>query len=177
MKLDLQLLIYAAWVVVAIAAAASLILSRVRGDAALPRILRSRSSPILPIDREELQDQIGAGIRVTLVLTALASVVCAYLGRSGGWWLAILLSVAVVGPFVTIPMGVVHTVLLRLLAFRGVVVSVAAGLVVGTLAGRIIGNGEYATPFVTYGGVYGLIVGVRHVMLTSRGIVPDDFAT
>ena len=74
----------------------------------------------------------------------------------------------------TIPISIAHTVLLRCLAYREAVVSVAMGLVVGTLAGRIIDNGEYAKPLTTYGGIYGLIVGVRHVMLTSAGIVPDE---
>jgi hypothetical protein len=173
MKTDLQIVMYAAWVIVAIAAAAPFILSRMQGDERLLGILRSRSRPILPIDRSELQDQIGAGIRVVLVLTVAALIVVAFLSGKDGW-LAVIVYGGMAAPFLTIPMSVVHTVLIRFLGFRGPFVSLAAGVVVGTLASRITRDPDFTAPEVIFGGVYGLIVGLRHAMVTRRGTVPEE---
>jgi hypothetical protein len=175
MKPDLAILVRAAWVVVAIAAVAPFILSRVQGGGALLRFLRSRSEPILAVDHSALRDEMGAGVRAALFLTIPIIIYGAFfIPGNEGWWLVIILSGAVFVPMLTIPISIAHTVLLRCLAFREPVVSVAVGLVVGTLAGRIIDNGEYAKPLTIYGGVYGVIVAVRHAMLTSRGIGPDE---
>jgi hypothetical protein len=81
----------------------------------------------------------------------------------------------VVGILLPAPMTLIsigHTVLIRFLAFRGLVVSIATGLVVGSIVAAIIH--DYQTPLILLGGGYGVIAGVRQHMLTSRGIVPDE---
>jgi hypothetical protein len=172
MKIDLEILVRAAWVVVALAAVAPFILGRLQGDGALLQLLRSKVQPILPIDHSELKDQMGTGVRVALFLTIPITLAYAYF-QDHGWWLVAILSGAVLVPMVTIPLTLAHTVLLRFLSFRGPFVSVAAGLVVGAIAGRIVANGEYARAFIIYGGVYGLIIGLGRTKLAAPGLVPE----
>jgi hypothetical protein len=172
MKIDLEILVRAAWVVVAFAAVAPFILGRVKGDGALLRLLRSKAQPILPIDHSELKDQMGAGVRVSLFLTIPIVIAYAYF-QGRGWGLVIILLGAVVVPMVTIPLALAHTVLIRFLSYRGPFVSVAAGLVVGAIAGRIVASGEYARPFIIYGAVYGLIIGLGRTKLAAPGLVPE----
>jgi hypothetical protein len=177
-KIDLQTvashmwaIVVSAWAIVALAGLAPFILSSARGDEVL-RFLRSRSTPILPIDWSELKDQIRQAARLTVLLTVLAVACMCYTKRNNQSALQDATYTGIVLPALMTPVSIGHTVLIRFLAFRGLVVSIATGLVVGSIVAAIIH--DYQTPLILLGGGYGVIAGVRQHMLTSRGIVPDE---
>ncbi len=124
------------------------------------------------VDRSELQYQIGAGIRVALFLTVVGLLVIAFLDKAG-WWLGIIVYGLMMAPFLTIPLSVAHTFIMRFLPVRGPIVSTAIGVALGLLASLITRDSGYAKPVAIYGGVYGLIVWLRRVTPENPGLVPD----
>jgi hypothetical protein len=175
-KIYLEVLTRIGWVVVALAIVAPFVLGHVGGDNALLRFLRSRCDPVLPIDRAQLRAEMRIGVRVTLYLVAPVLIYGAYAVGGSKWWLVVILCGVIMVPMVTIPMSIAHTVLLRLLAFHGPVVSIALGLVIGSLAGNFVRDQDasLATAFVFYGGVYGLFIGIAHMSLAAPSIVREN---
>ena len=127
--------------------------------------------------KNDSQEQFGVGIRVALLLTVLGlvagAVVAGAMRQQHDWWLAILVYGLMVAPFLTIPLSVAHTFIMRFLPLRGPIVSSAIGVALGLLATLIIRDRDFAKPFAIYGAVYGLIVWLRRVTPENPGLVPD----
>jgi hypothetical protein len=195
-KIDSQILVYIALVIVAVAGAVAINLRLARSDpdrrntagttfgsdssayfASLLRVLRFRSKVTGPVHRSELQDQFGVGIRVALLLTVVGLLAGAFVigvfGPERDWWLAVIVFGLMVAPFLTILLSVAHTFIMRFLSVRGPVVSTAMGIVLGLLASLITRDEAFAKPFAIYGGAYGLIVWFRRVMPANPGLVSD----
>ncbi len=189
MELGAQILYYTVWLVVAIAAGGILYHTLARRDLRRDRAtiagagarVASEVSPLLrwvraksqPMTASEFRAQVSVGIRVTLwLIIPLLLLGYRYGGRQ--WGLVLVLCGLVIVPAFTIPFSLLHTFLLRAIGFRGPIVSSAIGLVLGVVGSRFFRDWGLVKLATTYGGIYGLIIGLGNTSLYAPGIVTDD---
>ena len=196
MGISAQILVYTAWLIVAIAAAGAIYLSLARRDLRRDRarlselearverqtsrhlsprlrLLRERFQPMTPAARAEFQTQKTAGIRVALFLM-VPLLILGYFWGGSEWGPAVVFSGFLYVPMVTIPLSVAHSHLLRLIGARGPFASTAIGLVLGLIAGRFLQVFGLMKVAIIYGAVYGLIIGLGNTSLAAPGLIADD---
>lgn len=190
MELGAQIIYYTVWLVVAIAAGGIVNYSLARRDlrrdrAALSEagariarhlrpLLRARPKPV-PTEPTELRRQLSAGYRVTRWLM-IPLLILGY--RMGGtqWGLVVVLIGLFYVPAFTLPFSWVHTHLLRLIGYRGPIVSTAIGALLGLIGGVVLQHESLMEMKVAlvYGSVYGLIIGLGNTSLVAPGLVTDN---
>jgi hypothetical protein len=196
MGISAQILVYTAWLVVAIAVVGAIYLSLARRDllrdrAVLSgygakvarrvsahvsprlRLIRARSQPMTPAARAGFQSHKSAGVRVALFLM-VPLLILGYRWAGREWGLVAVLCGLIYVPAVTIPFSIAHTYLLRMIGTRGPIVSTATGLVLGLVVGRSLQDFGFMKLAVIYGAVYGLIIGLGNTSLAAPGLIPDD---
>lgn len=137
-----------------------------------PRAVPRPKEPSTPDHRSEFLDRKAVGVRVTLYLTVPIVILAGYVG--GKDWGLVMVLVAPFSLLVTLPLSVAHTYLLAYLKARGLLVSTAAGLLLGLIAGIVVPEEGLAKVSTIYGGVYGFIIGLGHTSLLARSHIADS---
>jgi hypothetical protein len=193
MEIGPQILVYTAWLVVAIAGVGLVqhLLARrdLRRDRAvimklganvvghggsLLRAYRATFNDRPPISSDEFRKQLSTGFRVTLFLVIPIALLGGHFVGRGGWELVVFLMALFIVPAFTLPASLVHTHILRLLGARGPLASIGTGVFLGVIAPAILSQPEIVKVSAIYGGVYGLIVGLGNTAIVAPGLIPDN---
>lgn len=193
MEIGPQILVYTAWLVVAIAGGglikhllAQRDLRRDRavvtkagakvarqGDSLL-RAYRERFNDRPPMGSDEFKKQQSTGVRVALYLVIPVALLGGHFLGRGGWELVVFLVALLYVPAFTVPGSLVHTQILWLLGARGPVASIGTGVFLGAVAPAIMSHPEIIKVTAGYGAVYGLIIGLGNTAIAAPGLIPDN---
>lgn len=125
--------------------------------------------PVSPIDYSDLSVRARRGIKVAAVVVIVALLAVGQWVNDGGWAPVVIMIAAI--PFAAIGsiVSVTHTLLLRMLPYRGPIVSTALGALLGIAAAYVLRNAMLPRPAVIFAGVtYGFIIGIIELSIAQE---------
>lgn len=131
-------------------------LSRVAGS-----YLSTSRQRVWPIGYEDLGNRVRRGLMVALAMSFATLALSAIGLGDAGYGLAWLLLGSIPFAGIGCVMSATHTLILRMLPYRGPIVSTALGALVGVAAGRVLQDSSLPVPaIILLGFVYGGMIGI-----------------
>jgi hypothetical protein len=136
--------------------------------------LRNARKPVRPIDSGDVSARVRRGLKVAgLMVIAALWMTATALSDGGNWWLLVI-EIAIV-PFAAIGgiTSVTHTLVLRMLPYRGPIASIALGTALGIAAAFVLRNTMFpARALILSGMIYGAAIGVIDTSIEEKAVRP-----